>query len=105
MAQKSKRRVIGDSGFDWDEANEEGLVLFAYPLSKLACFANKSGEVVLVAEECDRQVISAFSVDEALDLMQMLSDAIAVAEPLAMEREAEYLAHCAVEKAMGEGCA
>lgn len=85
--------------FDWQQAHEDDVVVVNFPSRKLAIFANQSGHIGLIAEEDGDQLITEIDVDEAKRMVELLNEAIAIAEPTFREMIAEFITLEVIDKA------
>jgi hypothetical protein len=76
--------------FDWQEAGNDGHVVFNAPGFKQAVFADTGGCITIFTEELGRQTVINMDVDKALSLIQKLASALHEAIPIEAEVQNTY---------------
>ena len=85
----------------WNEVREmNGLVVDA-PSRKIAVYPNDGGMVVVAIEDGGGAVATTVQVCEIDVLVSLLLQAKMVAEPMDALIDAQYTAHCVIQKARG----
>lgn len=86
----------------WEDMREERFMLVDAPARKVAIYPNDSGMVIVAIKEGRTTCVTTLQVSEIDATVSALIKAKQVAQPMDELIDAQYGAHCAIEKAKGK---
>lgn len=86
----------------WEDMREERFMLVDAPERKVAIYPNDSGMVIVAIKEGRTTCVTTLQVSEIDATASALIKAKQVAQPMDELIDAQYGAHCAIEKAKGK---